>query len=107
MLKFKESESDTKSLALHYAKEMNDELLEEFINSKVKINSNEMAASLTESFWKMTDLAIKDNEEQKVIEETTDIEFWMHKLFNKFSGYMLINGFEELWESTSSKIRAN
>ncbi|WP_444930463.1 hypothetical protein ACJJIF_01360 [Microbulbifer sp. SSSA002] len=103
MLKFKESESEARILALHYARKMDDQLLVDFVMSKIQIDSIEMASSLTKSFWQMTELAIKDSGENKVIEGISDIEFWMYKLFNKISGYMFIHGFEEIWESASSK----
>ena len=49
-------------------------------------------------FWKMVNLSIDDNDNNVLVEGAEDIEFWMHKLFNKVSGYMEIQGYEELWD---------
>lgn len=42
-----------------------------------------MADRIIDGFWQMTDLAIEDHQQNKQVEGIDDIEFWMHKLFNK------------------------
>lgn len=51
----------------------------------------------------MTDLAADDYIENKQIEGIDDIEFWMHKLFNKVYGYVNKNGFQDEWDRASDQ----
>ncbi|MBC6906815.1 hypothetical protein DWB84_15305 [Saccharophagus sp. K07] len=46
----------------------------------------------------MTDLAAEFHLSNKEVDGVDDIEFWIHKLFNKICGYMTKNGFGDLWD---------
>ena len=107
MLEFTESTQNAKILALHYAKKIGDDFFILFLNSKVEINSPQDAIVVTTFFWKMIDLSIEDNEDGISVEGIDDLEFWMHKLFNKISGYLEKIGFEEQWDKTTKEIKSN
>lgn len=98
MLEYNENTQNSKILALYYANRVGGDLLVEFMGGRVDLSSKEQAASVVDGFWQMTDLAINDNHEGKQVEGITDIEFWMHKLFNKVNGYMTKNGFKDVWD---------
>lgn len=100
MLEYNENAQNTKMLALHYANKVGGELLSGFMGGNTDILSNEEAEQVISGFWKMTDLAIKDSHDDKRVEGVVDIEFWMHKLFNKVGGYMARFGYGELWEKS-------
>lgn len=103
MLEFNENSYNSKILAIHYANEVGGELLVSFMSGKVGLRSEHEASEIIDGFWRMTDLAIQDNENGVKPQEIEDIEFWMHKLFIKVGGYMKKNGFEELWQGALDK----
>ncbi len=103
MLEFNENSYNSKVLAIHYANKIGDELLISFMSGQVDLRSGDEAAEIINGFWRMTDLAIRDNENGIEVQEITDIEFWMHKLFNKVAGYMTKNGFKEPWQEALNK----
>lgn len=97
MLEFNESTEKAKVLAMHYAMQVGDPLLVSFMSSKTEIQSSDQAKNIIEGFRQMTDLAVEDHHNNMTIEGIDDIEFWMYKLFNKVYGYMVKNGFAEVW----------
>ena len=99
MLNYDENSQSAKTLASHYANLVGDEFLVGFMVGKMEISSPDQLRSVIEGFWVMTDLAIQDCEEGKVIEGVVDIEYWMHKLLIKVNGYMTKNGFAQQWDS--------
>lgn len=103
MLEFNENSHNAKLLAIHYANKVGDEFLISFMSGQVSLSSESDAIEIIEGFWKMTDLAIHDNENGTKVYEITDIEFWMHKLFNKVGGYMTKNGYKNAWEEAINK----
>lgn len=100
MLRFDEDSQNSKILAVHYAHQIGEEFLLSFMSGKADILSREQALLVIQGFWKMTDLAIQDNHEDRKIEGITDIEFWMHKLFIKVNGYMMKCGFKDIWDAS-------
>ncbi|WP_445356512.1 hypothetical protein ACJJIC_04205 [Microbulbifer sp. ANSA002] len=103
ILKFNESTKESQVLAIHYAKKLENDLLLEFVSSRKEIESSEEATQIAQGFWDMTDLAIEDHASNKSIEGVDNIEFWMHKLFNKVYGYMVKNGYKIQWQEISNK----
>lgn len=103
MLNFDTDSANAQTLAIHYSKKVNDEYVIKFMSSKAEIKSPEEAFKIAKAFWVMTDFAIDDNDNDVVIEGINDIEFWMHKLFNKVSGYLKMNGFEAQWDQASDE----
>lgn len=103
MLRFDEDSQNSKILAVHYASQIGEEFLLNFMSGNADILSREQALLVIQGFWKMTDLAIKDNHEDRQIEGIADIEFWMHKLFIKVNGYMTKYGFKEVWDASVSQ----
>ncbi|HEY6527401.1 MAG TPA: hypothetical protein VIZ65_01815 [Cellvibrionaceae bacterium] len=100
MLKFDADSKNAKLLAIHYARLIGGDLLIKFMSGETDLSNTENATLIIKGFWQMTDLAIKDNHANKIIEGITDIEFWMHKLFIKVNGYMTRNGFKTLWDAS-------
>ncbi len=106
MLNFTESAKNSQMLAIHYAKKLGNDFAVDFMSSKVGISSPEEAETITRVFWEMVDLAIEDNEKEITVEGIEDIEFWMHKLFNKVSGYMTLNGYEDQWDKITQEMKS-
>lgn len=98
MLEFNESTQKAKVLAVHYATLVGNPLLIAFMSSETDVQSADQAKSIIEGFRQMTDLAVEDHHNNVTTEGIDDIEFWMYKLFNKVYGYMVKNGFSELWD---------
>jgi hypothetical protein len=103
MLKFDDDSKNAKVLAMYYGSRVGGDLLLAFVSGKADIASIEEAKLVIEGFWKMTDLAIQDNSDNKKIEGIDDIEFWMYKLFIKVNGYMTKNGFAEIWDAAANE----
>jgi len=103
VLNFNESTHNAQILAIYYAKKIDLDLVIDFMESKIDITNTEDALIVARSFWKMVELSIQDNDNDNVIDGVEDIEFWMHKLFNKVSGYLTKNGFEEQWDQADAE----
>ena len=73
------------------------------MSSKAEISKPEEAMKIAKTFWEMTELAIDDNDNDIVVEGVSDLEFWMHKLFNKVSGYLKKNGYEDQWDQATDE----
>ncbi|WP_444899565.1 hypothetical protein ACJJIX_06515 [Microbulbifer sp. VAAC004] len=86
ILKFNESTKESKVLAIHHAKKLENDLLLELVSSRKEIESSGEATLVATGFWDMTDLSIEDHASHKSIECVDNVEFWMHKLFNKVYG---------------------
>jgi len=100
MLKYNENSEKTKLLAAYYASKVGSKRLHDFMTGCTGAKTQEEANEIIDGFWRMTDLAIDDNEKGVEIEGISDIEFWMHKLFNKVYGYMVNNGYEVQWKKS-------
>ena len=98
MISYRESEKGAEILANLYAEKLDSELFLQFITAKCDVKSKEEAEEVIRYFWKMANLSIDDNDKNILVEGAEDIEFGMHKLFNKVSGYMEKHGYEELWD---------
>lgn len=98
MLNYDEDSQNAKILAQHYAKQVGGDFLFDFMSGAIGISTKGQLCEVIEGFWKMTDLAISDNENDKTIEGIYDIEFWMQKLFIKVNGYMTKHGHSEKWD---------
>ena len=106
MLSFSESDMPSKKLAVYYAKKLNDDLMIEILSAKKAISSAAEAKQVTRAFWEMVDLAAQDNQHDVSIEGITDIEFWMHKLFNIIMGYVDACGFKSEWNSITREVNS-
>jgi len=100
MLEYNENTLNAKILAIHYAEKLGGDTLAAFMKGECDIKSNEDAEIIISGFWAMTDLAISDNNSDVIVDGISDIEFWMHKLFNKVGGYMIRNGYKTQWEDS-------
>ena len=103
MLNYDEDSQNARTLAIHYARQVGGDLLSTFLNGQAEITSKEDAVLIIDNFWRMTDLAIQDNSENKEVDGIIDIEFWMYKLFIKVNGYMTKNGFADIWDAAANE----
>lgn len=103
MLEFNENTENAKILAVHYASILKDEQLVKFFGGEIELKNQDEAKQAIRGFWKITDLAIEDNNNDVSVQGVCDIEFWMHKLFNKVYGYMIKNGYGDLWEESMAE----
>ena len=103
MLNFDSDADQAQTLAIHYAKKVNDTFVVKFMSSKAEITTQEEALKVAKAFWEMTDFAINDNDSNVIVDGVSDIEFWMHKLFNKVSGYLQKNGYEAQWDQATDE----
>lgn len=102
MLNYTSSDEMTRQIAMYYAQKVNNELTEEFFSGNRSLTSSDEALEVAKVFWEMTSLAVEDHLADKEVLGGVDIEFWIHKLFNKVSGYYEKNGFKEEWSSAES-----
>ncbi len=107
MLNFDSDSVNAQKLAIHYSKRMNDDYVINFMSSKVDIATPDEALKIAKAFWEMTDLAIDDNDNNVTIDGVNDLEFWMHKLFNKISGYLKKNGYDAQWDQATDEYNSN
>lgn len=99
MLNYSAADETTKSIAVYYAKQMNNPVAENFFSGKTSISSSAEATQIAKYFWEMTELAADDQLIDRTVLDGVDAEFWMHKLFNKLYGYYGKNGFKQEWKA--------
>ena len=107
MLKYTDSENSASLLADHYSEIIGNREFIDFMQAKSEIANSQKAELIIQCFWQMVDLGIDDHHKGNIVSGVSDIEFWMHKLFNKVSGYMLKNGYESEWKKLSDNIIKN
>lgn len=100
MLEYSESAMNTSVLAVHYAEKIGSDVLVAFMKGEYDIRNDEDAELIIGGFWEMTDLAILDSHNDVVIHDISDIEYWMHKLFNKVGDYLIKRGYKSQWEKS-------
>lgn len=103
MLEFDSHEKQAQTLAVHYARQVDNDYVVDFMLSNSDILSDDNAYAVAKAFWEMTDLAIDDNDKDVVVEGVSDIEFWMYKLFNLVSGYLEQKGYREQWDKAKEQ----
>lgn len=103
MLNYSDSDLPAKNIAIFYAKKINSQIAKDFFNGQKDLTSKEEALEVANAFWQITDLASTDHLNNISILDDADVEFWMHKLFNKIYGYYEKNGFKEQWKIAEEK----
>lgn len=98
MLNYSDSELIAKDIAIFYAKKINSSIAVEFFSGAKSLENTGEALEAAKGFGGITDLASTDHLNNVAIFEDVDLEFWMHKLFNKVYGYYEKNGFKEQWK---------
>jgi hypothetical protein len=97
MLNFSSAEESAKLIAKHYCQHLNNPEAVEFFSGNLDISSKAQALSIAKVFWEITDMASEDHLNDINVLGDLDIEFWMHKLFNKTYGYFQKNGYVDEW----------
>lgn len=100
MLDYNENTLNAKILAVFYAEKVGDDQLISFVKGEKGIDNAQEAETIIRGFWRMTDLAILDHHNDVTIDGISDIEFWMHKLFNKVGGYLIKQGYKRQWDES-------
>lgn len=100
---FNELDQPAKTITLHYANRLNNELAAGVITSEADVTSKEEAKNLANFFWAMVDEAVDDEENGLAIEGYSDLQFWLEKAMHIFSGYIKLQGFAEQWREVSRK----
>lgn len=98
MLEYSDSDLIAKNIAVFYAKKLNNTFAEEFFTGNRSLATPDDALEIAKAFWEMTDLASADHMNDVSVMDNVDLEFWIHKLFNKMYGYYEKNGFKEQWK---------
>lgn len=101
MLRFNNQDQLAYRIGRYYAEQLGNPLFTEYMAGESSLTSKEEARKVAELFWAMTDLSIADNEAEKEICGTKELEFWMIKLFNKVSGDFIRSGYEQIWYELS------
>lgn len=97
MLNYSDVDIPLKEIAVFYAKKVGRKKPEEFFKGAFSLTNSDEALEVARAFWEMAELASTDHLNNTSIFEGEDLEFWMHKLFNKVYGYYEKHGFKEQW----------
>jgi len=98
MLDFSGGDEKAKLVALHYAKELDNNFVLELINKDQEVKNSEQAIDLAQFYWLMLDLSAQDEEKNTVILGEKSLQFWMERLMNIIGGYLQKNGYSCEWE---------
>lgn len=97
MLNYSQSEQTIKNVAIFYAKKIGNRIAENFFCGQISLKRSDEALEVARAFWQITDLVSKDHLNNVDVLNSVNVEFAMHKLFNKVYGYYEKNGFKEQW----------
>lgn len=100
---FNELDQPAKTITLHYANRLNNELAARVITGEADVTSKEEAENLTYFFWATVDEAVDDEGNDVAIEGYSDLQFWLEKAIHIFSGYIKQQGFAEQWCEVTRK----
>lgn len=103
MLNYSDTDLIAKNVAIFYAKRLNNPVAEEFFSGSRSLANADEALEMAKIFWEITDLASEDHLNKAPVMDNVDLEFWMHKLFNKVYGYYEKNGFKEQWKTAEDQ----
>lgn len=98
MLNYSDSDLIVKKIAVFYAEKISDPIAKDFFSGKKTPSNAAEALEIAKAFWLITDLASTDHLNNVPVLDNTDLEFVMHKLFNKVYGYYEKHGFKEQWK---------
>lgn len=100
---FDEFDQPAKTITLHYANRLNNELAAKVITGEANISSKDEAENLAYFFWAMVDEAVDDEENNVAIDGYSDLQSWLEKAMHIFSGYIKKQGFADQWREVSRK----
>lgn len=100
---FHKFDQPAKTITLHYANRLNNELAARVITGEADVTSKEDAENLAYFFWAMIDEAIDDEENGVAIEGHSDLQSWLEKAMHIFSGYIKQQGFVKQWREVTRK----
>ena len=103
MITFDEYDQPAKTITLHYANRLNNDLATKVISGNADISSKEEVEQLAYFFWTMVDEAVEDEENNIAIEGYSDLQSWLEKAMHIFSGYIKKHGFADQWRDVSRK----
>ena len=103
MINFTGRDEKAKDVCLHYANKLNAQNLISILASIDPVKSKEEALELSRFFWKMVDASIEDRDNGVEVLGETDLQFWMERSMNIFSGYLRSIGYEDQWEQASDE----
>jgi hypothetical protein len=103
MLDFKGKDKRAKDVCLYYANKLNAKNLMGILASQDPVRSKEEALELSRFFWKMVDASIEDRDNGIKILDEADLQHWMERSMNIFSGYLRSIGYEDQWEQVSDE----
>jgi len=103
MMNFNEHNQPAKKLVLHYAQQLDSDLAKAIVSGNSNLSSKKEAESLAYFFWQMTDQAVEDENENKIIEGISDLQHWLEKALYIFTGYFKKQGYEKEWSDGCNK----
>lgn len=102
-MNFNEYNQPVKKLVLYYAQKLDSDLAHSIVSGDSNLSSKEEAESLAYFFWEMTNQAVEDENEDKVIEGISDLQSWLEKALYIFTGYFKKQGYEKEWAESYDK----
>lgn len=98
MLDFSGNDQKAKQVCLHYAEKLKANDLLDVLECKVGIRSKQEAIALSQFFWDILEASAEDRDNGVEVLGETDLQFWMERIMNIISGYLINIGYEEEWE---------
>ena len=104
MLDFSANDEKAKLVALHYANQFNDTDIVELLENQRAVENREEAIKLAEFYWKMLDAFAGDQENSIEVLGEIGLQYWMERLLNIISGYLVNLGYEKEWEKVCDEM---
>lgn len=98
MLDFSGNDQKAKLIAIHYAESLNDKFVLALLENNGAVSDKTQATTLAKFYWAMLDQSAQDKENNIVVLEESDLQYWMERLLNIIGGYMEGNGYGDIWQ---------
>lgn len=98
MIQYRKDEQNALILINHYAAQVETPSALDFLTGTNSISSADEALAAARLFWEIASLAADECINEAISLADVDVEFWVHKIFNKLYSEMVAKGFGEQWK---------
>lgn len=98
MIQYRSGEQKALILITHYAVQLDKPYALDFLTGAKSISSTDEALAAARLFWEIASLAAEECINEAISLADVDVEFWVHRIFNKLYSEMVAKGFGEQWK---------
>lgn len=106
MILYRWDEQKALTLVNHYGAQVETHYALDFLTGAKSISSADEALAAARLFWEIASLAADEWINEAISLADVDVQFWVHKIFNKLYGVMVAKGFGEQWKQAEREAKS-